>query len=531
MSIGYGIGSERISIMGWLLRFPLITVKQLEAAGRMPEYRLYRRLTRLAMDGMVGSCSLRGAGRMQARWHLVAAGAERAAQAVGLPNRWQAVQEGIASLVHRTPVVEYFYDLALALGGRPVVVDAKRPGHGSFVQAMTAIGRRFNLTFLDLIWCGGEAVDALMLFSEGRWFCVCWVGPAQTWHDLRIRLERVRHVPGATLDAETGTPLRPSGWVFLCNDRLAAALVAELWPGEDALIVTVSGHVERAMRLDSLPSPFPRGEKQWDLGHPEWATQWAKQDTPLWALEHEKVYDVFRFITEHRGATRSQLKREFGSRYSGALHELGKRPHGFIVERDGAVYPSEKGGKAWAALDGADREKVLSRLGEGLGYNGRHRRNQQPHDQAQIDVRHKLLSEGIECFGGYRNLRNLEGVTQLRPDLMVCLRHTDGSTLPVYLEIEFAAKHPKSSASRPSNYLKAPPFFDDAIPSFWVLPNKRVRKLYQAAIGREVAFTATFPELMAGTSLGNLSAWRNGIGERVPITDIVKIMEIDIPED
>ena len=526
-----GVFMEILSVTAWLWRMPLCTLRQLQAAVVMPENRLHRRLVSLERDGLAGRCSLRGAGRRQQRWCLWAAGVEKVVQGGGdLTVRWQVVQEGIASLVTRMPVVEYLYDLALALGGHRIVVK-DRPAREAFIDVVTAIGLRYKLNLRDFKWCEGGDVDALIFFSNGGWFCVLWVGPSQTWHDLRIRLERVRRVPGATLDAKTGAPLDPAGWVFLCHDPLGAAHVAGLWPGDDALIVTVDGHVEREMRPHAFSSYDPYPTKPWDLGRPELATQWLKRDTPLWALEHEQVHDAFRFITEHRGATVTQVERQIGPRYAGALLELEKRAHTFVKEFEGSLYPTLKSCEAASVLDGADRGKVLERGGAVLGHHGCYRRAQQAHDRAQIDVLHKLRSEGIDSFGGYRNLWDLDGITQLRPDLVACLPRTNGGMLPVNVEIEFSATSPSSSESRPHNYEKASMILGEPVPSLWVLPNERVRRLYQSALDWLIAFTTTLPELMAGTSWGCNSVWRDRDGCRVPITNIVDIVEVDLSED
>ena len=515
-----------------LQKMPCSSTKQMQALLDIPAYETARRLERMEENGLAVRCSLRGAERMQQRWSLSRAGVKWAEQETGVRPRWQVGQAGIASLAERMPVVDYIYDFGLAIGGHEVQVNTRSSmGYQRFIQTVRSIAGRGAPALDDVVWCEGGDVDAALAFANGFWMCVCWVGTAQTRHDLQGRLQRVHRVPGATLDPETGEQLTPNGWVFLCHDALGAAQVGELWPGDDALIMTVAGHVERRLRLSVTDSPAPRGIALEDLGTPELATRWSKSTAPLWTLEHELVYPVFRFIGEHRGAIRRQVKREFGTRAAGAIAELTKRGREFAVERDGAVYLSEKGGKAWAALDGADVGKVLARVGAVLGHHVSHRRAQRPHDQAQIDVRHQLQSEGIPCFGGYRRRLFLRDGKQIVPDLVACVPLGDGATLPVNIEIEFSATSPQASQSRPDAYDDAKWEWPKGIPCWWVLPDESVRRRYQSALEDLVAFTTTLPELLAGTSRGDDSVWRDREGDRVPLTEIADIMERELPED
>ena len=174
---------------------------------------------------------------------------------------------------------------------------------------------------------------------------------------------------------------------------------------------------------------------------------------------------------------------------------------------------------------------MLGRLKELLKPNSDFRRDQQWHDQTLVDIHLKLAEEGITSFIGERNLRNFDGITQVRPDLVARLVGTQHATWFVNLELERSAESPGSIDPRLDNYEKVQLIISEPTPSLWVLLNEEVRRRYERAGEWLVMYTTTLDELLAGTSLGDDSVWRDGAGERVPITAIVDIMEIDILED
>ena len=516
----------RLTLMWWLWMMPLATTDQLVLASGLTGNQVHRGLAWLRRHGLVVRRSLAGTGRKRDRYWLTRAGVLLCAHEHNLPIWWQVTQEGITQLIDRLPMVEHCYDRALDLWRVPLARVGWRTRYdGIFLGPEHMPDHQVLHQFH---WRKGKGLDAVAIFEDRSWYAIVWAGAEMTWHRLGRRARNAMDATLAATPSDRPGRSRPAGWIIICEDESAAAHAAEWWTGDDVLVITIDGHVERVMRAVSCSTFVPDTANVRDPGAPEEAASWRKKETPVAALDHELAYRMLRFILQFRAATREQSQRKYGDRYIGAVLELIR--HGYIVELEGGLYPTEKAGEAAAKIDGLKPSQVLGRLKEVLKPNSDFRRDQQWHDQTLVDIHLKLAEEGIMSFIGERNLRNFDGITQVRPDLVVRLVGTKGTTWFVNLELERSAAAPGSVDPRLDNYEKAQ-LISEPTPSVWVLLNEEVRRRYEQAGEWLIMYTTTLDELLAGTSLGDDSVWRDGAGERVPITEIVDIMEIDILED
>ena len=517
----------RLTLMWWLWMMPLATTDQLVLASGLTGNQVHRGLAWLRRHGLVVRRSLAGTGRKRDRYWLTRAGVLLCAHEHNLPIWWQVTQEGITQLIDRLPMVEHCYDRALDLWRVPLARVGWRTRYdGIFLGPEHMPDHQVLHQFH---WRKGKGLDAVAIFEDRSWYAIVWAGAEMTWHRLGRRAQNAMDATLAATPSDRPGRSRPAGWIIICEDELVAEHAAGWWTGDDVLVITIDGHVERVMRAVSCSTFVPDTANVRDPGAPEEAASWRKKETPVAALDHELAYRMLRFILQFRAATREQSQRKYGDRYIGAVLELIR--HGYIVELEGGLYPTEKAGEAAAKIDGLKPSQVLGRLKELLKPNSDFRRDQQWHDQTLVDIHLKLAEEGITSFIGERNLRNFDGITQVRPDLVARLVGTQGATWFVNLELERSAESPGSIDPRLDNYEKVQLIISEPTPSLWVLLNEEVRRRYERAGEWLVMYTTTLDELLAGTSLGDDSVWRDGAGERAPITEIVDIMEIDILED
>ena len=519
------LANDRRAIIFWLWMMPLITLKQLVLVSGLSKNRVHRLLTGLRHDKLVTRRSLTGTDRKLQRWWLSSAGVkDYLATRSHAPIPWQVTHEGIDGLIKRIAVVEHLYDVAINLWAndgvrtdRPVRMMDKR-------EDMGEVAFRSDLKMRGFTWFDRQPVDAVAIYEGLPWVALKWLGPEVTYHHISNVANQVADVPGATFDIDRG-PLTPAGWVIVCADQLAAKQAADAFPGENVLAVTVDGRVEKAMQPADFSVRLGLHEVSHDPGLPELLGRRGRRDPQQQAPTTALSYAVFGFIAARRGATRDQLRRKFSERYLEAVKDL--KPRGFIVEREDGFYVGTKGIKLLADIDGLDHATVMHKHGVFLKRDGVYRRQQQRHDRALVNVEYKFGSEGIPAFDGSRHLINF-GETQLSPDLVLCLKRKNGSTLVVFVELEFTARYRQRMGTKVGTYELADRLAPELIPSAWVVEDHGVRELCAQMGKGGVMITAVLEEFLAGTSWGPESVWFFQ-GERESINCLVEIMDIEVP--
>ena len=492
------------AIMRVLWTSPLMTNEQIALALALSENAVHRCLMDLLRRGLVVRRSLCGADRYLDRWWLSYAGLvnQQARRFSGkLPPA--SSQEGVEKLIGRMPVVVYLYDLAISLPSHQGILTAApvRMTSELFPRSVTFSP---DVALGEFLWFYNQPIDAVADCSNRAWFALKWVGPEMQAHHLMREAESIDDWLCRVVDNKEGPP-RPTGWVLLCHDRAAAAHAAQVWPGDNVLVVDVDGRVERTMRPADFTRLWRHLVEELDPGQPERLGRRPNGKDPVQQAPHTAFsYWVFRFIAQWGFATRDQLRRKFGERYSKALGELKKLR---LVGVSGEIVRlREPAVRVLSDMDGVDYDTVHGRVNRFVDLKRGILRNP-IHDQALIDVFLKLEAEGLSPAEGSRYAMYLPDNIQIVPDLVFCLDRKDGSTLLVLLELEFSATHPQQVLAKVRAYVDAH-WHGVEIASAWVVETETVRRLYAHA-GRDlIMMTATRDEFLAGTSRGPNSAWR-----------------------
>ena len=519
---------DRGIIMRWLWRISLITVEQLARVSEISPNRVHRLLKELQADGMVVQRSLAGARRRDARYWLSFAGITALRDdpnAGALP--WQSTETGIATRVPRMPWVDRLINLLIDLWAhegirpdRPVRMTPDIKGEQIVIGPGLKLGR--------MVCFDNEPIDAVAIYSNMVWVALKVVGQELSAYRLQEQVAAVdecmdRLMRYAGLPTMPTMPTVPTGWVLLCHDRAAAAHAAQVWRGDNVLVLDVHGRVERAMKPSDFSIPYPPLDPGSPPGNPELHGRRRGREPAQNAPENEFAYQMFRFLAQWGFATRAQLRRKFGERYVKAVKELQQKR--LVGVSGDVVRLREPAVQVLADCDGADAATVHGRLSRFVDLRRGLLRNP-VHDTAAINVFLKAEALGLAPAEGSRYTVYLPDGTQIVPDLVFCLDREEGRTLLVFLEVEFSSTHPQEVRRKALLYMAAEQFGVE-VASAWLVETEDVRRRYAEALGDLVAITATIDQFLTGPSWGPDSAWRwrNWVED---ISGLAAMMDVDV---
>ena len=490
-------------LMDRLVSVTLVTQGQMASLSKEHPSTVQRWVKEHVGDGHVVQRSLAGAGRKETRfWPSYAGIVSHRNTPKPNPLRWRSIEEGVETLITRMPVVVWLNDIAIGLGAH----DGIRPDgpvHTTLGQFRTQTVIGPDLRLGELIWFDNKPIDAVSIHSGLVWFALKVVGQEMTAHRLQQQAKAIDDWLDPLM-ARPGGSATPTGWVLLCHDRAAAAHAAEVWPGDNVLVLDVNGRVERTMRPGDFTPPYPAVEPEREIGNPERLGRRRGKDPAQNAPRNEHAYQVFRFLAHFGFATRAQLRQKFGDRYVKAVKELQQQR--FVGTSGDLVYLSEPAVQVLSDIDRVDYDTVHGRLSRFVDLKRGTLRNP-VHDQALLDIFLTLEAEGLSPAEGSRYAMYLADGSQIVPDLVFCLDRKDGRTLLVFLELELSSTHPQQVLSKARPYVDAD-WHGVEIASAWVVETEAVRQRYAAA-GRDlIMMTAVLHDLLTGTSRGPNSAWR-----------------------
>ena len=509
-------------ILRLLWMMPLLEPKGMERITGFRENRCYQLLRTLSKRRLVIREAMGRREGKRFRYWLTGKGVLLVAAETQSPIPWQVTETGVAWLVRRLPMVEAFYDLVPELmrhkgvqGDLPVYLTMEPDGTGSTTKFTP------ELKMYDFCWMREGEIHAVVRYENAAWFALVWVGSMVPEHQLIAKGE----LAVQQLDGD----FEPAGWGIVGFDRLAARLVAEVWPADNVLAVSTDGHVERDMRPGPFTPPLREETKPARLGRPENLANWwnkkSKQYKPaMVALNSPLNYLVFRFIAEWYGPTPAQLERACGTSYRAAVRAL--KEAGLVEKLDGGFYLDRVGELTVAQMDRVSHQSVLRRIDSYLHEDGAYRQNQQQHNRSLIDVVLKLADEKVAAYGGWRTRRTAPDGVQVVPDATVLLERRDGSSIIVFLEVEFTARTPRLMERKLAPYRSLRRQQEERIGQLWVFEDSKVEERYRLALGVEPALTVVLKEFLTGSSRGMSSVWRMN-SDRVPITELIFLLGDD----
>ena len=389
------------------------------------------------------SCSQRGATvRKQQRYLLGSQGVQKVRDNLGESPGWYTVEPGARDLALRFPMVEQFYRILPKLRA---AAGNQAEGDRGLVAANPRL-RRF-------IWLRHDSYHANVGFENGVWFVLIWAGIWSTAEVLRRKWDdRLKggldHRLWIEWDVDDEIPweARPSAWAIVGLDHWAAQVAyQEIAPGEDAYtkMVFVDGE-ELYGEFLALPlaDRIVESTPERDVGEPAGVLRKLEDNEQEAAINGKFPFGVFRTIAEFYGATAAQVARLLRNSDDETPSLRRLVAAGLVVIIDGRFYLTERGWRRSAKIDRVYGGRAKNRLESFITDEDHTRKRYRRHDAAVIDLADQFRRHGMPAANGWRAVLNVSDVTQVAPDLVVCVGDGPFGNQWHYLEFERSATEP-----------------------------------------------------------------------------------------
>ena len=514
-------GRDKRDVRRALWHMPLLDVKEMRIMTGLSENQCWKLLTELMAEKRVLRAKLGRSKGKRFRYWLSAQGVLDVADEMGWRIPWQVTEMGIKWLVRRLHMLEAFYALAPRFwahdGVRGNGWELQHPGPFQYSVKVTP-----DHKMVEFRWIREGEIHAVVIYEDDVWAALIWVGSMITEHKVREK--------AALAVEQLQGEYTPAAWAIVGYDRLAARQAADVWPTNRVMAVSEwEGRVERRMTPGSCSRPLREKAEPAKLGSPERVVGWLdkrnkRHDAAMVALNGELNYRVFRFIAEWQGPTPRKLKYVFGELYRAAVREMKEAK--LVVKRDGAVYLTRLGMRTVANMDRLSPLDIYERSAIYLDAGGAYRRQQETHNRGVIDVAIALWEKEDDVYGGFRGLCHVDGVTRVSPDAVVCLDRRNGTSFPVYLELEFTADTDSGVGNKLGTYLLLQEHLDELVPLVFVAASEAAEhKVQEQGKKLRMMLTTTWPRLKAGPPQGEVSVWRTADGKEMDIDYLARLKD------
>ena len=218
---------------------------------------------------------------------------------------------------------------------------------------------------------------------------------------------------------------RPSAWVIVGQDHWAAQVAfQEIAPEDDRFtkMVFVDGENIGAV---FLPSPsedrIVENTPAREVGEPARVLRRLEENECEIAINGKFPFGVFRTITEFYGCTAAQVESLLGNADDAtpALRRLMEA--GLVVRLEGRFYLTELGWRRAVKIDRVYGGRGKNLLANFITEEDHTRTRYRRHDSAVIDLAIQFRRHGMAVANGWRAVLNIPNVTQVAPDLVVCV--------------------------------------------------------------------------------------------------------------
>ena len=453
------------------------------------------------------SCSQLGATeRKQNRYLSTSQGVQKVKDKFGESPGWYTVEPGARDLALRMPMVEQFYRILPKLRA---AAGYQAAGDRGLVAA--------NPRLYRFIWLRNDSYHAIVEFENGVWFVLIYAGVWSTAEVLRRKWDdrlkgSLDHRPWIEwgVDDEIPWEARPSAWVIVGLDHWAAQVAyQEIAPGEDAYtkMVFVDGEELYGGFMASVSADrIVESTPERDVGEPARVLRKLEDNEQEAAINGKFPFGVFRTIGEFYGATAAQVARLL--RNSDDETPVLKRlvAAGLVVIIDGRFYLTERGWRRAAKIDRVYGGRAKNLLASFITEEDHTRKRYRRHDSAVIDLADRFRRHGMAVANGWRAVLNVPDVTQVAPDLVVCVGDGPFGNAWHYLEFERSATEPAAVERKLRPYIRMMDM-GISLPLLVVCEQRTAEEVFWAK-GRGLRMlTTTLAEARPGPLVGPTTVW------------------------
>ena len=392
-----------------------------------------------------------------------------------------------------------------------------------------------GIRFLRPVGQGPEMAKSGMIqlvgvYTDGIQLLCCYLGKellrsvfAEKWANRCMGLHTYTQSQADDLDRNIFVEPRSSdydliprlaGNVIIAADLLAMDIALQTIPREEFpdrepyLFITADGKYWRCERktlsgstgwLSNLPV---KGK----LGKPERA---ISPDVPHPAdiLGEVLVARILELVEDWSGPTVRQIAR-LTRRTKQKVREALQRMIGedWLVEKRGMHYLGKAGISYVAKRDRVSEDTVETRVAAAIKDDHKPVGAQFLHTKAVNEVMIRLVEARVPVFPGWRSVTDLEGTTQLKPDL-VFFAETKLGFARYHVEVERTAKHPEQVKEKLEPYILAYSLgWQDGV--IFITETARAEALFQQWGGGLPMLTSTIREVKRGPVWGVDTVWR-----------------------
>ena len=503
--------SDDLIALSLVEQYPFCSASDLALHGIFSAQKLTDLLDSLYDGGYVARLNVGRRFQAQTRHHILRKGLNTVRQEFNTPVSWQDTAQGLEAIFRFLPIVETLNRLVPRLWTIGAIQDLPlvMPSHCAPEAAVlrfdhTTKPARFQ--WLQSTQRGVLTAAAFYRNDDGAELLLPFV-----WQGLQHRTGRLaadfaevyEDLPG-DCDFWYGTDRRPLGAVIVVPDQLGAMRVNDVLDAAiPAAIVDQTGVVlqklipvlpQGGMRLPVPPNPR--------VGNLASLSSTLAEDPALSTVTDVLTDRVLRWIELFEGCNQSGITRALSHNRKQVGRRLASLARAGLVEEEGGRYELTDAGRNFAAR----QDRVSPGTVKGRYNTGREKPRHKV-GLARLAVRFR--ERRLHVAPGWRRVMNLQGSTQIQPDLWILIPGDQGTY--VWHTVEFE----RSATDEPAINRKLAPyqiFAEEMFP----LPMLLVCETREAAgrflrIGDDLPMlVSTLGEVLHGDFEGDASVWSYG---------------------
>ena len=493
-------------VMMRLFEMPFASASDLAGLGEYSMSQCRKTLDVLERRGDV-SWSQRGATvRKQARYLLTSQGVQKVFDQTGESPGWYTVEAGAWDLAQRMPMVGQFYKILPKLKAAAGDQAAVEPGR------VTG-----NPLLVRFIWLRHDSYHAIVELQNGVWFVLIWAGIWSTAEVLRRKwadrlMGSLVHRPWIEWGTDDEPPMeaRPSAWVIVGQDYWAALVaLREIAPEEDrsTKMVFVDGEKLHG-GVTALPSEdrIVENTPGREVGEPARVLRRLEEKQQEAAINGKFPFGVFQTITEYHGCTAAQVENLLG--HADDVNPVLRRlmEAGLVVKLEGRFYLTELGWRRAVKVDRASSGRGKNRLASFITEEDHTRKRYRRHDSGVIDLAIWFRQHGMPVANGWRAVVNIPDVTQVAPDLVVCVGNGPFGNAWYFLEFERSATDPAAVERKLQPYFRMADM-GFSIPLLVVCEQRTAEEVFWEKGRRLRMLTTTLADVRSWPPVGPTAGW------------------------
>ena len=512
-----GMSGKQLEVIRLLLRAPFSSAGDLGRWGPTTSSQADKMLRGLKEDGRAVSYQVGMAVKSQERSRLTGQAVSDHSVAIGEPIPWASTEAGLKRLLDSPPMFELVYSALrelISIWGRSADDASDEDVHPEVWVT------RFD-------WLPKGAIRAAVELSNGMELAFLWAGKRSSREDLSKRLLRqLKYLeqvpPGGWWDCDEEPEdwtWQPSIWVVVGEDHWACA------QGE-AAVRDITGDHRRISSFSAegffyrlgfayvASGALSEARTEPRLGKPHRITTRLAQ-SEFQALNGKLQYRVFGLVESFqpiRASVIRRMTREGGA----ATRALSALVDANLLRRlDGYYYLDEKGHEYVLRRDGQPLKQIKDERTGQLRFPGflpkdsKRRKDLLKHDFGVAKIASRFMEQSASVVAGPRAVRNIPGVTQLAPDLLVLARTPRRKSVLAYLEYERSAHNVATFQHKLAPYMT----FAEALPhvAFCVLvvvdDPAREPVIWRVGGALDI-YTTSLEEVLKGNVVGAQTVWR-----------------------